>query len=133
MSNESPEIKIVGVQKETIKVSSDKEDFWVIPFKLSLIPDKVWEKKFFDVQQRDDDDMKRKTRIVNDSLEVEVFEDDDLQKILDVVKGEIAEANAQCEEDYQKKLKIRRDVEELRQRQTKATQKFKDETDKLTF
>ena len=133
MAGESQKIKIVSVDKEAIKVSPDKKDLWVIPFKLSQKPDQDWERKFYDAQKKDKNIMKRKTRVVENYLEVDVSGIDDLQKILDVIKVEIAETNVQCEEDYRKKLQIRHEIEELRQRQINATQKLKADSDKLEF
>ncbi len=133
MSEEGREIKIIGIDKEAIKVSPDKREIWIVPFKLSLKPDQSWERKFSEVQQRDKDAMKRTVKIVNASLEVELSSTDDLQKVLDTIKIEVAETNAQCAEDDQKKIKIRQELEELRQRQTTATQKFKDDSDQLKF
>ena len=133
MSGENQEIKIIAIDKEAIKVSSDKKDFWVIPFKLSGNPDQIWERKFYDVQQKDKSAMKRKVYVIKDTLGVEVSSTDDLQKILDVIKVEVAETNVLCEEDYQRKVKIRQELESLQQKQRDATQKFKEDSDKLVF
>jgi hypothetical protein len=133
MSSESQEIKIVGVDKEAIGISVDKKDFWSIPFKLSLKPEQTWEKKFFEIQQKDISAIKRKARVIGDSITVEVTSLDDLQKILDVVKVEVAQTNVLCEEDYQKKLKIRQQLEDLQQKQRDTTQKLKEDSDKLVF
>ena len=133
MSGESQEIKIVGVDKESVRMSSDKKDYWVVLFKLSLKPDQFWEKKFYEVQQKDTNAMKRKAQIVENSISVEVSGIDDLQKVLDVLKIEVAETNVSCEEDHQKKLKIRQELETLHQKQRDATQKFKEDADKLMF
>jgi len=133
MNGESQEIKIVGVDKETIKVSSDKEDYWLIPFKLSLIPDRSWQKRFYEVQQKNSDTMKRKATVVENFINVEVCSTDDLQKVLDVLKIEVAETNVLCEEDHQKKIKIRRELEEFQQKQRDATLRFKDDSDNLVF
>lgn len=130
---ESREIKIVNVNKEAIKTSPDKKDFWIVPFKLSQEPDQSWERIFSEAQKKDKDAMKRKTQVVGGCLEVEISETDDLQKVLDVLKGKVAEVNVQCEEDYQKKLRIRQELEEMRQREIKATQKLRDVSDKLEF
>ncbi|MFA5262038.1 MAG: hypothetical protein WC450_12515 [Candidatus Omnitrophota bacterium] len=133
MADENREIKIVRVDKDEIKISADKNEHWVVPFKLSLSPDESWQKKFYDVQQRDSDTMKRKARIVENTLSVEVFSADDLQKVLDVLKIEVVETNAQCEEDYQKKIKIRQQLEALQKKQRDATQQLKENSDKLVF
>lgn len=132
MSEGCQEIRIIGVDKETIRVSSEK-DYWVVPFKLSLKPDQSWERKFYEVQQKDANPMKRKVRFVENSIIVEVSGIDDLQKVLDVIKIEVTETNVLCEEDYQKKLKIRKELEALQKKQRNATQKFKDDADKLMF
>jgi len=133
MSDDCQEIKVVGVDKEAIEMSSGKQILWAIPFKLSLKPDQDWERKFYDVQQRDKNTMRRKMRIVGDFIKVEVSEMDDLQKILDVIRLEVAETNVLCEGDYQTKLKIRRELEALQQKQGDVTRKFKDDSDKLQF
>ncbi len=133
MTNEHQEIKIIGIDKEAIKVSSDKQNFWTVPFKLSARVDQAWERKFYDVQQKDANVMKRKTQVGGDFIKVEVSELDDLQKVLDVIKIEVAQTNALCEEDYQKKEKLRQDLEALQKKQSNATQKFKDDSDKLQF
>lgn len=133
MDSESQEIKIIGVEREAIKPSSDKKNFWVVPFTLSRRPDESWERKLREIQEEDDDEMKRQARVLGDSLEVQISENDDLQKIFDVIKKEVAEANKQCEEDHEKKLKIRRQLEEVRQKQANSMQKFKDDADKLEF
>ena len=114
---ESREIKIVNVNKEAIKTGPDKKDFWIIPFKLSQEPDQSWERIFSEIQKKDEDAMKRKAQVVGGCLEVEISETDDLQKVLDVLKVEVAEVNVQCEEDHQRKLKIRQELEEMRQRE----------------
>jgi len=133
MDSESQEIKIIGVEREAIKPSSDKKNFWVVPFTLSRRPDESWERKLREIQEEDDDEMKRQARVLGDSLEVQISENDDLQKIFDVIKKEVAEANKQCEEYHEKKLKIRRQLEEVRQKQANSMQKFKDDADKLEF
>ncbi len=133
MSDDRQEIKIVGVDKEAIQMTSGKEIFWAVPFKLSLKPDQDWEKKFYEVQQRDKTAMRRRMRIMGDFIKVEVSEMDDLQKILDVLKLEVAETNVLCEGDYQTKLKIRQELEVLQHRQVDVTKKFKDDVDKLQF
>ena len=132
MIDDCQEIKIVGVDKAAIEMSLGKQ-IWAIPFKLSSKPDQDWEKKFYDVQQRDKNIMKRKMRIVGDLITVEVSEMDDLQKILDVLRLEVAETNVLCEGDYQTKLKIRQELEVLQHRQVDVTKKFKDDVDKLQF
>ena len=133
MSIESEEIKIVGVEKDAIRVSPDKKDYWVVLFKLSLKPDQTWEKKFYEVQQKDTNAMKRKAQIVENAISVDVSSMDDLQKVLDIIKIEVAETNVLCEADYQKKVKIRQELEGLQQKQRDATQKFKEDSDKLKF
>jgi uncharacterized protein YajQ (UPF0234 family) len=132
MSDDSQGIKVVGIDKEAIEMRSDKQ-IWGIPFKLSLKPDQDWQKKFYDVQQRDKNVMKRRIKIVGDFITVEVFETDDLQKVLDALRLEVAETNVLCEGDYQTKLKIRRELEALQQKQGDLTKKFKDDSDKLQF
>ena len=133
MSQDIQGIKIVGVDKEEIRISSDKKDFWIVPFTLSAKADQSWEKKFYDVQQRSTHALKRKAHVVGNCLSVEVASTDDLQKILDVVKIAVVETNVLCEEDNQKKIKIRQELEALQQRQRDATQKFKEDANKLTF
>ena len=131
--NESLEIRIIGVNKSGIKVSNDKKGFWDIPFQLSPQPEESWNRKFYEVQQKSAEIMKRKIHVINDYLAVEVSETDDLQKILDALKIVVAETNAQCVSDYQKKLRIRQELEVLHKKQTDATQKFKEDSDKLEF
>jgi hypothetical protein len=133
MGSESQEIKVVGVDKEAIRVSSDKKDFWVVPFILSPKPDQSWERKFYEVQQKNTNLLKRKAHVVDNCISTEVASMDDLQKILDVIKIEVAETNVLCEADNQKKLKIRQELESLQQRQRDSTQKFKGDADKLIF
>lgn len=133
MGSEKEEIKIVGVDKEAIKVSPDKQDFWTIHFKLSCTPEQSWERKFSEVHQKDSNALKRKTQVIKDFIKVEVSEKDDLQKILDTIKLEIVQTNVLCEEDFQKKLKLRQELDALQQKQSNATQKFKDDSDKLNF
>src|SRR5208283_5918226 len=99
MSDDCREIKIVGVDKEAIQMTSGKQISWAVPFKLSLKPDQDWEKKFYEVQQRDKTAMKRRKQIMGDFIKVEVCEMDDLQKILDVLRLEVAETNVLCEGD----------------------------------
>lgn len=130
---ESQEIKIVSVDKEAIQVGMDKKDFCVIPFKLSAKPDETWEKKFYEVQQKDKSAMKRKAHLIKDVISLEVSSLDDLQKVLDAVKIEVVETNALCEADYQTKKKIRQELESLQQKRRDATQKFKEDSDKLVF
>jgi len=132
MSDDCQEVKVVGVDKEAIGMKSGKQ-IWGIPFKLSSKPGQDWEQKFYDVQQRDKNVMKRKMKIVGDFITVEVSELDDLQKVLDVIRLEVTETNVLCEGDYQTKLKIRRELEALQQKQGDVTKKFKDDSDKLQF
>ncbi len=133
MSGENQEIKIVGVDKEAIKVSTESKDLWIVPFKLSQKPDSSWERKFYETQQKDRSLMRRKARVIEDSLTVEVAAVDDLQKVLDVLKTEVTETNAVCEEELQRKMKIRKELEDLQQRQRDASQKLKDDSDNLKF
>ena len=133
VDNEYQEIKIIGVDKDSIKVSADKKGMWVVAFKLSQKPDSDWVRKFCEVEEKNSDLMKRSGVISNASFEVNVFENDDLQVVLEVLKKEVAETNAQCSEDYQKKLKIRQEIEDLRQKENDAKQKFKDNADELNF
>jgi len=132
MSGVCQELKVIGVDKEAIKMISGTQT-WVIPFKLSLKPDQDWEKKFYDVHQQGKNVMKRKMKFVGDFIIVEVSEVDDLQKILDAIRLEVTETNVLCEEDYQTKLKVRRDLEVSLKKQGDATNKFKDDSDKLQF
>ena len=133
MSGESQEIKIVGVDKEAIKTDSDKKEHWVVPFKLSLNPDQSWQDKYYEVQKKNTNAMKRKSQLVENTIIVEVSGADDLQKVLDALKIEVVEANVLCEKDYQKKMRIRQELEALQKEQKDATQKFKDDSDKLVF
>ena len=132
MSGVCQELKVIGVDKEAIKMISGTQT-WVIPFKLSLKPDQDWEKKFYDVHQQGKNVMKRKMKFVGDFIIVEVSEVDDLQKILDAIRLEVTETNVLCEGEYQTKLKVRRELEALQQKQGDATNKFKDDSDKLQF
>ena len=133
MSGEHQEIKIVGVDKDKIQMSPDRKEVWVIPFKLSARPDEMWQKKFYDVQQKNTDKMKRKATVHEDLMSVEVASADDLQKALDVVKLEIVETNVLCEEDFQTKIKIHQELESLQKKQRDATSRFKEDSDKLMF
>jgi len=132
MSDECQEIKVVSVDKNEIKMSLVAQ-VWSIPFKLSIKPNQDWEKKFYEVQLRDKNVMKRKMKIAAGFITVEVAELDDLQKVLDVIRLEVAETNVLCEGDYQTKLKVRREIEALQQKQGDATKKFKEDSDKLQF
>ena len=132
MSGENQEIKIVGVDKEEIKVGGNKDE-WIIPFKLSATPDESWQKKFYEVQQKDSSVMKRKSRVIENFIKIEISSVDDLQKILDALKIEVAEANALCEEDYQTKMRVRQELEALQKKQRDSTAHFKEDSDKLVF
>ena len=77
--------------------------------------------------------MKRKARIDGDSMNVEVFQEDELQKVLDQIKNDVEGANNLSEEEYQKKVKIRQELENLKQRQKDATEKLKEDSDGLVF
>ena len=133
MGGEKQEVKIISVDKAAIRTGEDKKNQWFVPFKLSLSPDRSWQEKFYEVQQRNTAAAKRKSQLVKDLIIVEVSGDDDLQKILDMLKIEVLEANTLCEDDYQKKIKLREDLETLQREQKNATQKFKDDSDKLMF
>jgi hypothetical protein len=133
MVGERQEINIVGVDKEEIKISPDKKEYWVVPFKLSLNPDESWQKKFHEVQRKDTNAMKRKARVDKNYMKVEVSGADDLQKVLDALKVQVMETNVLCEEDYQKKIKIRQELEALQKNQRDATLQFKEDSDKLIF
>jgi len=132
MSDDCQKIRIVGVDKAAIDMRAGRQ-IWAIPFKFSSKPDQDWEKKFYEVQQRDKNVMKRHMRIVGDVITVEVSELDDLQKVLDAMRLEVAETNVLCEGDHQTKLKVRRELEALQQKQGDVTKKFKDDSDKLQF
>ncbi|MCX5680797.1 MAG: hypothetical protein NT079_00640 [Candidatus Omnitrophica bacterium] len=133
MSTESQEIKIIGIDKEAIRVSLEKNNFCTILFKFSLKPDQSWEQKFYEVQQKNTSAMKRKAHLIGSTISVEVSNIDDLQKVLDVIKIEVTETNVLREADYQKKMKIHQELEALQQKQRDATQKFKEDSDKLVF
>jgi len=133
MSEESQQVKVVGVDKEGIRTCSDKKDQWIVPFTLSIKPDQSWQEKFYEAQKSDSDPMSRKAQLQEKSILVQVSGVDDLQKILDALKVTVTEANVLCEKDFQRKLKIRRELEELQKKQRDATQKFKDDSDKLVF
>lgn len=133
MSEERQEIKIIGIDKEAITMGSVKENFWVVPFKLSLKPNQDWERNFYEVQNKDKNVMKRKSVLAGDFIKTQVGEMDDLQKVLDMVRIEVTEANALCEGDYQKKMKIRHELEVLQNRQGDVTKKFREDADKLAF
>ncbi|MDP8266395.1 MAG: hypothetical protein P9M07_05555 [Candidatus Aceula meridiana] len=133
MSGENQEIKIVGIDKDSIRISSDNKDYWVVSFKLATSPDQSWQKKFYEIQKKDSDIAKRKMWFIKDSICVEVSAVDDLQKVLDALKIEIAEVNVLCEQDHQKKIKIRQELATLQQVQRDATLKLKEDSDKLIF
>ena len=133
MSEETRDIRIIGVDKEAIKTGSGKVEHWVISFKLSLAPDENWQKNFYEVQKKNADIMKRKLQVTGDAMMVDIFGSDDLQKVLDVLKIEIVEVNAVCEKDYQKRMQLRQELAVLQQKQMDATQKLKDDADRLVF
>ncbi len=133
MEGESQEVKIIGVEKEGIAMSPNKKEIWVVPFKLSLSPDKFWQKKFYEVQQKDVSVMKRPVEVVDNLMRMEVSSADDLQKLLDILRLEVAQTNVLSEEDYQRKIKIHQELESLQKKQRDSTQQFKDDSDKLTF
>ena len=133
MSEERQEIKIIGIDKDAIKTDPDKKEYWAVPFKLSSKPDQNWEQNFYEVKKKNANALRRKSKILENSIIVEVSSADDLQKILDVLKIEVVETNVLCEKDYQKRLEIRRELEALQKAQRDATQKFKDDADKLAF
>ena len=133
MVGESQEIRIISVNKEEIRMGSDKKECWVVPFKLSLIPDESWQRRFYEIQQKNTNVMKRKARVVENFLNVDVSGGDNLQKITDVLKIEVMETNALCEEDYQKKVDIRKELEALQKKQRDVTLQFKEDSDKLIF
>ncbi|NLE65533.1 MAG: hypothetical protein GX606_06430 [Elusimicrobia bacterium] len=133
MRSEGQTLTIVGVDKAGIVPGTGKQDAWFIPFKLSRKPDEVWEKKFAEAQGMDRDLMKRKAQIIEDVIRVEVLEADDIQRVLEVIKRQVAEANALCEKDYQKKMRVREELETLQARQDSVTQKIREAADRLNF
>ena len=133
MSEENEEIKIIGVDKDAIEMSSGKQNLWIIGFKLSAKPDQDWDRRFYEVEQREKNSMKRKVQIVGDCIKVEVSDRDDLQKVLDVVKAEVSETNILRDGDYQKKLEMRRELLALQRKQEDVTLKFRQAADKLQF
>lgn len=133
MNKEDREIKITGVVKDEIAIDPNKADYWVVPFKLSSNPDEFWQKKFYEVYQRNTNAMKRRAHVNEDLLRLEVSSTDDLQKVLDVLKIEIAETNVLCEEDYQRKIEIRKKLDDLQKKQRDATIQFKEDSDNLIF
>ena len=133
MGDGHEEIKIVGVDKAAIEMSPSKQDLWIIPFELSLKPDQDWERKFYEVQKSDTNVMKRAMQIKENYIRMEVSQKDDLHKVLDVLKAEVAKTNVLREGDYQKKMNIRQQLEELHHQQGDVTKKFKDDSDQLQF
>ncbi len=77
--------------------------------------------------------MKRKAHLIEDTISVEVSGIDDLKTVFDFVKIEVVETNALFEEDHQRKKKIREELATLQQKQRDATQKFREDADKLVF
>jgi len=132
MNDECNDIKVVSVDREAIKMTLGKQ-IWGVPFKLSSIPSQDWMNKFYEVQHKDVNDMKRKIKIEEDIITVEIFEMDNLQKVLDAISHEVAQTNILCDGDFQKKLKVRHDFEVLQQRQGDATKKFQNDSDSLKF
>ncbi len=133
MGEETRDIRIIGVDKGAIKTGSGKVENWVIPFKLSLAPDETWQRNFYEVQKKSINIMKRKLQVTGDAMMVEIFGADDLQKVLDALKIEIVEVNAVCEKDYQKRMQLRQELAALQKKQMDATQKLKDDSDRLVF
>ncbi len=133
MGEETRDIRIIGVDKDAIKIGSGKLENWVIPFKLSLAPDENWQRNFYEVQKKNADIMKRKLQVTGDAMMVEIFGADDLQKVLDVLKIEIVAVNAVCEKDYQKRMQLRQELEMLQKKQKDAIEKLKDDADRLVF
>ncbi len=133
MEDAAGDIVVVGVDRGSIEMGAGKQSSWIVPFRLSAKPDQDWERKFYEVQQREKSALKRKAQILEDLLKVEVSETDDLQNILDVIKAQVAETNALREGDHQKKLKMRLELAALQGRQEDVTRKFRDAADKLSF
>jgi|GEM_PF-2186290 len=133
MSDEVQDIRVVGIDKEKIAMSTEKQSLWIVPFKLSVTPNLDWERKYFEVRGRDKKVHKQQSQLVGDHINVEVSEVDDLQKILEAVRAEVASTNVLCGEEQKQKMKLRSDLETLQQKQTAVTNKLKDAADKLQF
>jgi len=133
MSDDCQEIKVAGVDKDGIEMNAGTHSLWGVPFQLSSKPYPDWERRFYEVQKSATNVTKRTMRIIGDKIKLDVSELDDLQKVLDVLMVVVAETNALCERDYQKKMKIRQELETLQRKQGDVTQKLKDGSDKLQF
>jgi septal ring factor EnvC (AmiA/AmiB activator) len=133
MSDEVQDVRVVGIDKDRIAMSADKQSLWIVPFKLSATPNSDWERKYFEVRGRDKKVHKQQSQLSGDHINVEVSELDDLQKILEVVRAEVESTNVLCGEEQKQKQKLRSDLETLQQKQTAVTNKLKDAADKLKF
>ena len=133
MDTEERDVRIIGIEKSAIKESHDQKGIWILPFKLSVKPDDSWARNFFEVNRKNTNDAKRKANVVEDRIEVSVAEMDDQQKLLDAIKIDVADTNALCEENYQKKLSLQQGLEALKKKQNDVLEKLKEDSDKLQF
>ena len=127
------EITITGVDREAIGMTSGKDCLWIVPFKLSSVPDADWSRRFYEVIDKDKSATKRKQQLTEGVIRVEVGESDDLQAVLDSLKKNVAAAEVLCEGDFQKRMGFRRELVALQQKQGDVTRRLRDGADNLKF
>ncbi len=127
------EIAITGVDREAIGMTSGKDCLWIVPFKLSSVPDADWSRRFYEVIDKDKSAVKRKQQLTEGVIRVEVGESDDLQVVLDALKKNVAATEVLCEGDFQKRMGFRRELAALQQKQGDVTRKLRNGADNLRF
>jgi len=131
MVTEHGNIKVLSVDKERVRESGTGK--WVIPFKLSAVPEESWAKNFYEIHRKNVNPKKKEIKLIGDCLEVVFGDTDNQQQTLDELKQEIAQTNTAYQALMTQKLKVQEDMRLLQKRQTEMMQKIKDDSDGLKF
>lgn len=133
MNFEIQELKVVGLYKERMEMDS-RTDGYRYPFKLSSHPEplwvslfeKIWEKTWYTTH-------KRKAYISGDCIVIILWERDDPQSWLEIIKRAVNDTNAEHNEVRQKNAKEQELQERLLRKKKETLNKLRKEADKLQF
>jgi hypothetical protein len=124
-------VKVVSVDKERVRENGTGK--WLIPFKLSLVPNESWARIFYEIHRKSTSPRKKEVKLTGDCLEVTVIETDNQQQTLDDLKHEVEQANTVYHDLVVQKQKVQEDMRQLQQRQTDIMKKMKTDSDGLKF
>jgi len=133
MGAEERDIRIIGVDKAAIRESANQKGCWILPFKLSGKPSASWASSFYEVHRKNAAEVQWKADVNDDLILVNISGTDDQQKVLDAIKIDVVGANAICEENYQKKVKIQEELAALKKKHNDTLTKLQEGSDNLQF